>query len=190
MNEQIVQIAARIREMREILALDTADIARKLGITEAEYLAYEQGRDDIPIGVLYAVAGVFEIDPTELLTGEKPRMAGYTIVRAGHGTDIERCPGYHFTALATNYIGRDMEPMIVEVSPSDSTPELIVHSGQEFNLVLEGTVGVIIKDKEFVLKQGDFIYFDPRVPHGQKAISEPAKFLTVINEWDWRNRND
>ncbi len=190
MNEQILQIAARIREMRDILGIDSAYIAQKLGIAEKEYLAYEQGEDDIPIGVLYAVAGIFEIDPTELLTGERPRMAGYTIVRAGQGADIERCPGYSFTALATNYIGRDMEPMIVEVSASESAPELITHGGQEFNLVLEGTIGVIIKDKEFTLNKGDSIYFDPRVPHGQKAISNYAKFLTVINEWDWRNKND
>ena len=176
--------------MRDILDLKSADVAQKLGITEEEYLSYEQGKDDIPIGVLYSVAGVFGIDPTELLTGEQPRMASYTIVRAGQGTDVERCPGYSFTALATNYIGRDMEPMIVEVSASDKAPDLIMHGGQEFNLVLEGSIGVIIKDKEFVLNRGDSIYFDPRVPHGQKAISEHAKFLTVINEWDWRNKND
>lgn len=186
MNEQIMQIAARIREMREILDMEPAEIASQLNIPEAEYLRYENGEDDIPIGVLYATAGIFGIDPTELLTGEKPRMDGYTIVRKGQGNLIERCPGYSFRSLATNFINRDMEPMIVEVSASDEPADLITHGGQEFNMVLEGSVAVIIKNKEFVLNEGDSIYFDPRVPHGQKAVSKHAKFLTVINEWDWR----
>lgn len=183
MNKQIMQIAARIREMREILDIDPAELAKELGISTEEYLKYETGEDDIPIGVLYSTAGIFGIDPTELLTGEKPRMVDYTIVRAGQGTDIERCPGYSFRSLATNFIHRDMEPMIVEVSASDKPADLIAHGGQEFNMVLEGSIAVIIKNHEFVLNEGDSIYFDPRVPHGQKAISENAKFLTVINEW-------
>ena len=183
MNSQIQAIAARIREMREILDMSPEEVAKDINIPTESYIAYETGEDDIPISALYAVAGVFGIDPTELLTGEAPRMNGYTIVRAGQGTSIERCPGYSFSALATNYIGRVMEPMIVEVAPMDGPPELISHGGQEFNLVLEGSIGVIIKEKEFILHAGDSIYFDPSVPHGQRAVTPHAKFLTIINEW-------
>ena len=183
MNEQILAIASRIREMRDILDMTPEEVAVALKLPVETYLQYENGEDDIPISALYAVAGVFGIDPTELLTGEAPRMDGYTIVRAGQGTSIERCPGYSFSALATNFIGRVMEPMIVEVSPMDGHPDLIVHGGQEFNLVLEGSIGVIYKDKEFILHAGDSIYFDPSVPHGQRAVTPHAKFLTVINEW-------
>ena len=52
MNKQIMQIAARIREMREILDIDPAELAKELGISTEEYLQYETGEDDIPIGVL------------------------------------------------------------------------------------------------------------------------------------------
>lgn len=110
MNEQILQISARIRELREILDMDSKAVAEKLGIPEEEYLRYENGEDDIPISVLYDTAGVFEVDPTVLLTGEAPRMDSYTIVRKGQGMRVERCPGYSFESLAYNYIGRVMEP--------------------------------------------------------------------------------
>lgn len=185
MNDQIQAISARIREMREILDLQPEYMANALHVSTEEYLAYESGVEDIPIGALYAAAGVFGMDPTELLTGEAPRMSGYTIVRAGQGTNVERCPGYRFSALATNYIGRVMEPMIVEVAPMDGPPELISHGGQEFNLVLEGSIGVIYKDKEFILHAGDSIYFDPSVPHGQRSVTPYARFLTIINEWTY-----
>ena len=69
MNEQIQKIADRIRELREILDIAPEDIAEKLGLDTELYLDYENARQDIPIGVLYGVSGLLEVDPTELLTG-------------------------------------------------------------------------------------------------------------------------
>ena len=48
--------------------------------------------------------------------------------------------------------------------------------------MLEGKVTVIIDGHKHVLNQGDSIYFDPSVPHGQMAEFGPARFLTIINE--------
>jgi len=59
----------------------------------------------------------------------------------------------------------------------------VSHEGEEFNMVLEGTVIVTFDGKELVLNAGDSIYFNPLYPHGQKCGgSEPAKFLTMITE--------
>ncbi|MEA5003515.1 MAG: XRE family transcriptional regulator [Christensenella sp.] len=181
MNSQVVQIAARIRELREILEIPQEEVARKVGVGLQEYQKYESAQDDIPIGVLYGVAAELKVDPTELLTGEAPRMDEYTIVRGGNGVSVERYPGYSFTSLAYNYKHRDMEPMIVTISPSEEA-ELVTHDGQEFNYVLEGSIKIVIGEREFVLGAGDSIYFNPAIPHGQRAIDGEAKFLTIINE--------
>jgi len=182
MDEQIQKIAARIKELREILDIEPEYIAEKLGLEPGLYVDYENARQDIPIGVLYGVAGLLGVDPTELLTGEAPRMADYTIVRGGRGVSVERCEGYKFSSLAFNYIGREMEPMIVTLEPGPKPPELITHGGQEFNYVLEGPLVVEIDGRSFTLDTGDSIYFDPSKPHGQRAIDKTVRFLTVINE--------
>ena len=41
MNEQILQISARIKELREILEMDVSEVAEALGISESLYLQYE-----------------------------------------------------------------------------------------------------------------------------------------------------
>ena len=67
--------------------------------------------------------------------------------------------------------------------PTDTPAGLITHSGQEFNLVLEGTVIVHYDGEEFTLKAGDSIYFNPTKPHGQRCGGDvKARFLTVIAE--------
>ena len=75
-----------------------------------------------------------------------------------------------------------MNPMLVEIEPT-SSPELVVHGGQEFNYVIEGDLRVIVGDKEYFLREGDSIFFDPSIPHAQVPMNNrKAKFLTVINE--------
>ena len=174
------QISCRIREMRELLELTTADVAEKLGVDAATYCAYEQDAKTLPVSTIYALAGIFRVDPTLLLTGEQPRMGGYTMVRAGQGLRVNRNPEYHFQSLAFNFKGRTMEPMIVELQPGEKEAGLVTHNGQEFNLVLEGSIKLVLGQHVFVLNQGDSIYFDPTIPHAQHSNGVTARFLTVI----------
>lgn len=182
MNDKMQQISARIRELREILELSAEEVAAQGGLKPDEYLAYEQAQADMPISALYAVANTLGVDATVLLTGETPRMSRYTVVRQGKGVTVERYKGYGFTSLAFNYIDREMEPMLVNLSKKDGRAELVTHKGNEFNYVLKGTVEVTVGGNSFVLNAGDSIYFDPALPHGQAAVSDEAEFLTVINE--------
>ena len=182
MNNQMEQIAARIKELREILEYTQEEVAEEVGVSLEDYQRYEQAVNDVPISTLYAIADKLGVDPTVLMTGDTPRMAEYTVVRQGKGVSVERYAGYKFTALAANYIGRELDPMIVDINPSDGAPKLVTHGGQEFNYVLEGRVIVTIGKQEFLLEAGDSVYFNPRIPHGQRAEGVPSRFLTIINE--------
>lgn len=182
MLPQVEQIASRVRELRTILEIDADTVAEHIGVTREVYDSYENAAADIPVGKLYLIANELKVDPTVLLLGDEPRMVDYTIVRQGNGLAVERYAGYKFTSLAYNYIDREMEPMIVTLNPTDEIPDLVTHEGQEFNYVLEGTVAVNLGEHEYILRAGDSMYFNPSIPHGQRAIGTVSKFLTVINE--------
>lgn len=185
MNSQVTQIAARIRELREALDMTAEDLAEQIGVCMEDYNRYENAQKDIPVGVLYGIAAACKIDPTLLLTGLAPKMKSYALIRKDDGVEIERHEGYRFRSLATNFLHREMEPMIVTLDPTeDGKPrEWFCHSGQEFNFVLEGSVKVLLGDEhELILEKGDGLYFDPRMNHTQVAVGGPATFLTVINE--------
>jgi transcriptional regulator with XRE-family HTH domain len=181
-NEQIKQIAQRIKYLRDAVDMTEQEVADLAGISIEEYKEYENGEKDIPISAIYSTAAALGVDPTELLLGETPRMAEYCITRKNAGIIIERFPGYSFEALAHNFIGRDKEPMIVTLSSSQEHAQLVSHSGQEFNYVLEGKIGITIGARNFELSAGDSVYFLPSIPHGQYAITETAKFLTIIDK--------
>ncbi len=182
MNSELLQIPKRIKELREILDISVFEMSEKLDVTVKEYEMYEAGEKDIPVSTLYEIADVLGTDCTVLMTGESPRMNSYSVVRRGDGVKIDRYAGYNIESLAFNFMNRQMEPMLVTLELQDKEPALVMHGGQEFNLVLEGKMKVTVGKNVFILNEGDCIYFDPNLPHGQAAVEGKTRFLTVINE--------
>ena len=182
MSDNIVQIADRIRELREISGFTSDELAHNLRITPETYRQYENAEAGVPISTLYDIAGLLGVDLTELLTGTAPRLQSYCLVKNGEAPFIERYKGYKFQSLAFNFIHRKIEPLLVTIEPEENKKmALVTHSGQEFNYVLEGRIRIILGGNEVVMSEGDSIYFDPTIPHGQAALDDkPAKFLTVI----------
>ncbi|MDR2185847.1 MAG: XRE family transcriptional regulator [Treponema sp.] len=182
MRDDLIQIPKRIKEFREILEISAMDMAKDIGVPFETYGQYESGALDIPISVLYKISSRFGTDTTVLLTGEDPRINTASVCRAGKGIRIERFPGYEFASLAYNFKGRTMEPLLVYLDPGKAPAPPVTHSGQEFNYVIMGSVKVTVDKREYILDQGDSIYFDARLPHAQTAVKGSAQFITIIQE--------
>jgi transcriptional regulator with XRE-family HTH domain len=176
------QIPQRLRELREDEEIRIVDLVRETGISAEDYAGYESGTLDIPISILYKIAAALKVDPTVLLTGEDPRMESAAVCRAGQGVQIERYPGYEFSSLAYNFKGRTIEPLLVYLDPSKPEAAMVCHGGQEFNYVTEGKVRITVGKRAYILAEGDSIYFDAGLPHGQAAMDGPARFITIIQE--------
>lgn len=183
MNHEINEIAQRIKGLREACGYTREELAEELNLDLAVYADYEDSGENIPISVIYEIANKFGVDFTEIITGVGAKLDTYHVVRWGAGKSIDRYPGYRFEDLAFRYSHKIMQPLLVTLDPSDKPAALVTHPGQEFNLVLEGTVAVIFDGKELILQQGDSIYFNPTHPHGQRCVGDKqAKFLTMIAE--------
>lgn len=180
-NKQLKEISARIKDLREFSDYTLEAFAEKLGMTVGEYTEYENAERDIPIGILYNIAGVLAIDPSVILFGKGATKRDATVVYAGKGTSIERYEGYSFISLNPDFMDPALEPMIVTIKEG-ITPELLRHSGQEFNYVLKGKLLLMLGDKEFYLRAGDSIYFNASLPHAQVPMGGDAEFLTVIQK--------
>jgi quercetin dioxygenase-like cupin family protein/DNA-binding XRE family transcriptional regulator len=177
------EIGMRIKGLREACDVTPEELAQELGVTAAKYLAWEATGADVPVSAVYHIANRFGVDLIELLTGDYARLDTFEVVRAHEGLTVERYPGYHFADLAFRFRDKVMQPFLVTLEPGDEPAPLVKHPGQEFNLVLEGTVTVSFDDRELVLEAGDSIYFDPSHLHGQRRSGESrAVFVTVIAE--------
>ena len=184
MNEQIRQIAERMRGLRDALDLTSDQAAQACELSLQEYEKYESGQADIPMSVLCKMAAAYNVEISALITGDEPYMSSYFLTRKDKGKTVERRKAYKYQALAMGFKNAKAEPFIVTVEPNDldkSQLHLNSHEGQEFNMVLVGDLLLIIDGKELILHEGDSIYFDSGKPHAMKALNNrPVRFFAII----------
>jgi quercetin dioxygenase-like cupin family protein len=183
MNEQIKEIAQRLRGLRDLLEVSAEEMAAVCHTTNTEYLGYESGETDIPVSALQNISKKYKVEMTALLFGKEPNMKAFFLTRAGQGTAMERTRAYKYQALAAGFVGRKADPFIVTIEPlQENTPmHLNSHNGQEFNYVLEGKMLLSIDGHELILNEGDSLYFDSTLLHGMKALEgKPVKILAII----------
>lgn len=183
MTTEFKEIGLRIKGLREACDITREELAAELGVPVETYIDYEETGSDVPISAIYHIANKFGVDFTEILTGTGAKLDTYQVVKAGRGRTVDRYPGYYYQDLAWRYAQKIMQPLLVTLDPSDEPAELVTHSGQEFNLVLEGSIIVTFDGKDLELNAGDSIYFNPTHPHGQRCRGDvPAVFVTIIAE--------
>ena len=183
MTEDIKQIGQRLKGLRDVLDIEASEVAALCGITTEQYEKMERGESELSVANLQKIAREYQVDLDVLLFGEEPHMSNYFLTRRGQGLSVERRKAYHYESLASGFRGRKAEPFIVTVSPKpdDAPKEMNSHSGQEFNMVLEGTMELTIGSKTLTLNEGDSVYFDATQPHGMRALEgKPVKFLAII----------
>ncbi len=179
---QIEMIAMRIRDLREIDSLTAQEVAEKTGIPLEEYLAYEAGTRDFSFSHLFNIAEVLQVDISDLLTGESPKLKGYVLTRKGKGLAFDRRRQYHYQHLAYNFAHKLAEPFVVTVERDEPAVVKQAHSheGQEFDYVLEGVLRLVLGGNELLLAPGDSIYYDSALPHAMYAVEGDCKFIAVV----------
>ena len=184
-TNQLMEVALRIREMREIVGYTTADMAERTGITEQQYLDYERGAVDLPFTFLHKCALAFGVELIQLLEGHSAKLSNYTVTRRGMGLVTASEDGIMIQNMAAMFRQKIATPYYVTYQYSDELQDQPIHTtthgGQEFDLVLQGSMKVRVGEHTEILHEGDSIYYDSSTPHGMIAIGgRDCVFLAMI----------
>jgi len=182
---QMYEVAARIRELREISGYSTEKMAQMTDLTEEQYLAYENAKMDLPFSFLHKCALCFKVEMIDLMEGRSPQLSSYTITRKGAGEVTAQEKGIDIRNLAPRFRKKIAEPYFVRYSfdPSlqDRPIHQTTHSGQEFDYILSGAMKVQIGEHVELLREGDSIYYDSATPHGMIAAEGgDCVFMAVV----------
>ncbi len=182
---KIQETAARIRELREITGISVAEMARRTGVSQEEYLLCEAGKRDLSIAFLYRCTLSFGVDMGDLLSGHSPKLRSYALTRKGEGQRIEEANHMVGFNLASDFRNRIGLPLYMELKyrkDAENEPiALTTHEGQECDIVIKGHMQIRIGDKTEVLSEGDCIYYDSSTPHGMIAANgEDCAFYAFV----------
>ncbi len=182
---KLLEIAERIRNMREIIGYSTARMAEMTEVSEEQYLEYEKGKTDLPFTFLHKCSIVFGVDLNALLEGHTAKLSGYTVTRKGRGPVTAKEEGITIQNMAAMFRNRLATPYWVtyqyDEKLQDQPIHTTTHAGQEFDLVISGSMRVRVGEHEEVLEEGDSIFYKSSTPHGMIAINgRDCVFLSMI----------
>ncbi len=181
-QEQLLEVAQRIKNTREIFGFSVEEMARKTDVSPEEYAEYESGKRDFSFTFIYKCAKCFNVDPTELLQGTSPTLSSYNLTRKGGGLPITRLTGNVYKNLASMFKNKVAEPFWVKIPYKENdTMKMSTHAGQEFDIVIKGTLKANIGGNEEILHEGDSIYYNSTEPHGLMPVGgEDVEIYAIV----------
>ncbi len=184
-NKELMEVALRIKEMREISGITQAEMAEKTEVSFEDYKKYESAEQDMPFSFIHKCSLVFGLGMTDLLEGRSAYLSSYTVTRKGKGQATAKEDGIEIQNLAPMFRKKIAEPYWVryEFNPElqDKPIHLATHSGQEFDFVMSGRLKVQIGDNIEYLSEGDSIYYNSSTPHGMIAVDgTDCLFVAVV----------
>ena len=182
---KISEMAARIKELREITRFTPAEMAEKTGVTVEEYLSCEAGLNDLNFAFIYRCALAFGVDVTDIIEGQSPRLQSYIVTKKGAGQRVDQAHGMTYFNLAAAFQNRIAEPLYVRSDYNEEAQyrdiELTTHAGQEVDIVISGHLMVQVGHHKEVLGPGDSIYYDSGTPHGMIAVDGmDCEFYAIV----------
>jgi len=178
-------VGQAIKNLRAEAGLTISDLATQSGMSEATLSRVENGRTEISAHNLYKVATVLDVDISLFFgsIGQQLAQGARCITRKG---EAPLFPTPHFTSeiLGVDLLAKKMHPFINTVTAQtlQEAGGCTAHEGEEFLYVLSGEL--ILHSSTYspvLLREGDNIYFDGRMPHAYVSGRETPASILVIN---------
>ena len=184
-GKSLMEMAARIREMREIVGYTVAQMAESTGVGEDEYRQVEAGKLDPTFNFLHQCAITFGVDINSLLEGHSAHLSGYEVTRAGQGPVTAAETHMTIRNQAAMFKDRLGTPYWVTYKYDqrlmDQPIATTTHAGHEFDIVLKGSMDVRVGDHVERLGEGDSIYYKSSTPHGMRAATPAGvTFIAMV----------
>ena len=184
-DSNVLEVAQRIREMRDILGMSVEELAEKAEVTKEQYIEYESGSVDLPFTFIHKCALAFNVGLSDLLEGRSALLSTYTVTRKGHGQDTAKEEGIVIQNMAPMFRNKLAEPYYVTYQYREDLQDKPIHttkhSGQEFDFVIKGRMKFQIGDNVEYLSEGDSIFYNSSNPHGMIAVDgQDCVFIAIV----------
>ena len=178
----LIQLAQHIRSVRTDRQLTLEQLAERTGLTKSVLSKFENFRVTPSLGALGSIAEALGVTMSELLDGvdEKPKMV---VVRKGERLPLERdrpSSRIRYNALAHKRRDKVMEPFLLEVPTGVARSTRLAHEGEEFIMVLNGSIDYEYGDERLRLEVGDCMYADGSVEHTLNNPGDDAAEVLVV----------
>jgi len=187
-----MQIGKKIKEYRQQNGLTLQQLSKMSGVSIGLLSQIERGVSSSSIHNIQKItkslgvslASLFNANQASPHTPDSQQNNGaprrISVVKANERKRLLMPFGGYLELLAPVH-NHKIEFIYLKYPVGAKVKEPFTHEGEECGLVLEGTFKAIIGDQEFILKEGDSIYFDSTIPHSWENVGDTeVKFVSAL----------
>lgn len=185
-------IGKRIKSLRQQRETKLTDLADSAGVSKGLLSKIENGRTVPSLPVLLSIIRALEMLPEDFfqnLRYEAPRR--YVHKSAQDLLPIqkeEEAIGFNYQLILEQAFEKlTIEAVLLEIMPGARREKVSVDA-YEFKYVLEGEINYQMDEEFILLKKGDTLLYDGRIPHvPHNNTDQPAKMLVLYLYNDTEN---
>jgi transcriptional regulator with XRE-family HTH domain len=176
----LVELASRIKAARLAKGYTLDRVAELSGLGKGLLSKVENFRVTPSLPSIAKICEALGMSISELFEGldERPKL---TIVRANERKEIERDrdqSDIQYYSLAHLRPDRNMDPFVLRIPAGGGRREAMPHEGEEFLVVLNGSVSFEFNGEEHPMNKGDAAYFDAEVNH--RVFNKGKQDATIL----------
>ncbi len=172
------EIGQKIRRLRIKLGLTQEELAARTELTKGFISQLENDITSPSITTLMDILEALGTDIAAFFNDRSEERVVFTPDDTFEKEDDEA--GNMIRWLVPNAQKNALEPILVSIRPGGRTDELDPHEGEEFGMVLSGTITLIDGDTSYRVHKGDCFYLHPQGVHWLENNGKtPAKVLWI-----------
>jgi transcriptional regulator with XRE-family HTH domain len=158
-----MKIGSKIKRLRLENGLTQEELADRCELTKGYISQLERELTSPAISTLQDILECLG-SSLQAFFSEEERVQ---VMYAGNNFFVKEMPdeGYSINWIVPDAKKRAMEPIIVDIEPGCMTFDDDPHQGEEFGMVLKGSVSLILGKEKYRMKKGDCFYFKPDKNH-------------------------
>lgn len=165
-------VGINIKKYRSEKNLTLRAFAKQIGLSASFLSQVESGKTAPSLVTLKAIADHLNVTVGELI-GEKAEITHNPVMRARDRKSAKKIgEKIKIYMLTSPDPSKQMEPMLFCLDKdAQSGGTFYKHFGQEFVLVLKGSLEIILNNTKYILNKGDSMYFNSHVPHAFRNVA-------------------
>jgi transcriptional regulator with XRE-family HTH domain len=175
-----IEIGNRIRLLRVQQQRTLADIAAMCQFTPSLLSKIENGKILPSVGTLIKIADALGTSVNAIIESETSNTVIYTSREKTYESLITTHEGLNFFPFATERKQNLIHPMLHIRRKGKHASRPDSHAGQEFVFILKGTLKFKVGANEYILKEGDSVYFDAIEKHMCIPVTAEVEYLDIF----------
>lgn len=175
------KLGTKLKELRRRRDLGVRELAIRSGISHSTISLIERDRMSPSVDTLSAILDALGTTLTGFFSDLQSSLPYTPFYRAGDLVEIGKANSISYKVIGMNHPNRQLLMLHETYAVGANSGDAFSHSAQEAGMITKGAVEVTVGDFCRVLKPGDAYYFDSRLPHRFRNVSdETSEILSAI----------